>query len=186
MAACCECSCPACAAWSCMTASANLVWASDEWDLADEPEHHQGRHRECAVGRRGIRRRRAHPGRRPRRVLLRDSRRAHRVAGRRQPDRPLVGHAIRGAAPADRAPAGAAGIGVPAARALAAFEIRLPRTRSRCARTRPRSHAGNLFASIGGRERYRRIQPHHEDRDSNAWAARSRHCGCPTRTSPCP
>ena len=27
---------------------ANLVWASDEWDLADEPRGHQGRDRECA------------------------------------------------------------------------------------------------------------------------------------------
>ena len=126
--------------------------------------HHQGNHRECPVGCRGI------PG--VVRTLdadravysLRDSRRAHRVARRRQPDRPPVGHANRGAAAADRAPAGAAGVGVPAARAVAALETRLPRTRSRRARTRPRSHARDFLASIGGRERCRRIRPHHEDR----------------------
>ncbi len=147
MAACFECSCRACAAWSCTTASANLVWASDEWDLADEPEHHQGRHRKCAGGYGGIRRRRAHPRCGPRRVLLRDTRRAHRAAGRRQPDRALVGQANRGAAPADRAAAGAAGVGVLAARAVAAFETGIPRARSRRARTRSRSHAGDFLAS---------------------------------------
>ena len=36
---------------------------------------------------------------------------------------------------------------------LAAFEIGIARTRSRCARTRPESHAGNFLAPLGGCER---------------------------------
>ncbi len=142
----------------------NLVWASDEWDLDREPRHHQGHHREGADGLGGIRRHRAYARCRPCRVLLRHTRRAHRAARRRQPDRAFVGHANRGAAAADRAPAGAAGAGVPAARILVADEIGFPRTRSQCARTRPGSDAGNFVASVGGLQRRRRIRADHEDR----------------------
>ena len=65
----------------------NLVWASEEWDLGDEPRAHQRRHRERAGRYRGISRRRADHRRRPRRLLLRRARRAHRTAGCRQSDR---------------------------------------------------------------------------------------------------
>ena len=64
---------------------ANLVWASDEWDLADEPDvikesiaNALSDTAEFAGG-----------------VLLRDPRRAHRAARRRQFDREIVRHADR-------------------------------------------------------------------------------------------
>jgi hypothetical protein len=85
--------------------------------------------------------------------------------GRRQFDSArLIRHADRSSAPAVRAAARAAGIGMPAPRAVAAFAAGIPRARSRCARARPIAHARDVVASIRRRQRCRRVRLDPEDR----------------------
>ena len=91
----------------------NLVWASDEWDFAEHPDLIKDAIANALTDTSefsGI----ARTLDADRAVYsLRRTRRAHRIARRRQPDRAPVRHANRAAPAADRAPVGAAGAGVP-------------------------------------------------------------------------
>ena len=161
MAACCECSCRALSGVVVHDGFANLIWASEDWDLGGRSRGRQGGDFQCPGRHGGVRRDRA-LRRGSRGVFVRDARRAHRTARRRQSAGAPVGRPHRGAPPAVRAPAGAARPGVPAPRAVAALEARLTRAGSRHSRTRSFAHAGDVFESNGDRRRGR-IRPDPED-----------------------
>ncbi len=125
---------------------------------------HQGDDCECPRGRVRIRGHRSDARCGSRRLFLRGSRRADRIARRHQHDRTIVRQTDRGPAAQLRAAADTAGPGMLAARNAAAFAVGIPRTGSRQARGRPVLDARDVVAQSASAQRRRRVWTDSQDR----------------------